>query len=552
MTPYPNKLNYMRYILLIVLVFVTAFSYSQEKKEDKYFKVIKNIDIFNNVFKEVYLKYVDDIDAEKLINTSISSMLNELDPFTVFYPEELIDDLQVQSTGMYGGIGVIMVKIDSTNISFFEVYENKPAYKAGIRVGDILKSVDGNEIKDLTYDEVSNIVRGEYGKPVVLKVFRPSEKKEMEFSVIRDDIKIENIVYFSEISDSIGYIKQTGFTAGASSELKNAIYTLKEKHGINKLILDLRDNPGGLLYQAVDICNLFIDKDKEIVTVKGRTELNKEVYKTSEDPIDKEIPLVILVNGGSASASEIVAGSLQDYDRALIVGEETYGKGLVQSSFDLNYNTKIKITTAKYYIPSGRCIQAHDYSLEDTGIKHTDSLKKEFKTKKGRTVYSGKGILPDVKDTLENDPEILAFLKGEFHMYKFFAKNIKKIDSLLIDNNNFELVYDFFIHYIKTNDIIFKKIMVLEVENLIKKYEKDSSNKNIIKTISEVINKDYNYTIKEIEKNKEKIKYALELNYIFLKKYRKGLIEYKLNKDKQVSKAIEILNNINVYNSYFK
>ena len=382
-------------VILAVLI-VVAFAF--RKPADKYFDIAKSIDIFATLFKEVNAYYVDEIDPQKLIRKGIDGMLQSLDPYTDYIPEDELESFRITTTGQYGGIGALIGVVNKKTV-VTHPYRNFPAFKSGIKVGDEIISVNGKIVQGRPTSEVSALLKGQPKSEVEVKVRRYGKKDDVTFKIKREKISINNVPYYNLVDPEIGYIKLDDFTPGATREVSEAVAQLKGK-GAKKIILDLRDNPGGLLHEAVNIVSLFVPKGLEVVSTKGKVaEWNKK-YNTLNSPIDTEIPMVVLTSGGSASAAEIVAGSLQDYDRAILIGEKTFGKGLVQTTRPLSYNSQLKVTTAKYYIPSGRCIQALDYAhRKDDGTveKFADSLKVEFKTKSGRKVYDGGGLDPDIE-----------------------------------------------------------------------------------------------------------------------------------------------------------
>jgi len=361
---------------------------------ETYFDIAKNLEMFTTLFREINAFYVDEVDPKSLIQTGIHGMLESLDPYTTFIPEEDMEAFSIQTTGQYAGIGALISTINNKNI-VTHPYENFPAHRAGIRVGDEIISVDGKSVRGKSTRETSLMLKGSPRSEVTLGINR--QGKEFTYKLTREQIKINNVTYSGMVDPQIGYIRLEEFTPGASKEVEAAMASLK-KQGATRLILDVRDNPGGLLYEAVNIVNLFVPKGKEVVATRGKMREWNKSYSTLNPPVDLEIPLVVLIDQGSASASEIVAGALQDYDRAVLVGQKTFGKGLVQTTRQLPYQAQLKVTTAKYYIPSGRCIQAVDYThrkLDGSVQRFADSVKSAFKTKNGRTVYDGGGLDPD-------------------------------------------------------------------------------------------------------------------------------------------------------------
>jgi carboxyl-terminal processing protease len=391
--------------LALSMVAIMGLSFWGFKTDQKNFEISKNLDIFYTLFRELNLFYVEDVKPEKLIKTGIDDMLESLDPYTTYIPEEDMDDFKFMTTGEYGGIGALISR-KGDKIVLAEPYEGYPAQKAGLKAGDIFLELDGKVINKSTVEEVSAMLKGPAKKVLKLKMLRPDSKKPFELELMREEIKIDPVTYSGMINSNTGYIRLSSFTDGCADRIKESFLELRDKKGATNMVIDLRSNPGGLLGEAVKMVNLFVKHGEEVVNTKGKVAQWDKTYRATEQPIDTLMPLVVLVNRGSASASEIVSGALQDLDRAVIIGKRTFGKGLVQTTRDLSYNTKLKVTTAKYYIPSGRCIQALDYSHRNKdGSVGTipDSLIHEFATKNGRKVFDGGGIVPDIKmeqDTL--------------------------------------------------------------------------------------------------------------------------------------------------------
>ncbi|GAB4019704.1 S41 family peptidase [Spirosoma sp. KCTC 42546] len=393
------------------------------KNDDRFFEIARNLDIYATLFKELNLYYVDEINPNRMVKTSIDAMLKALDPYTNFFAEDEIEDYMTMTTGRYNGIGALIGQRQGKSIVLM-VYEGTPAEKSGLQIGDEVIKIDGIDIKTRKESDPGKLLKGQNNTAVKLTVQRYGEKNPVELSVIRDVVKMTNVPYYGMISEDVGYIDLKDFTATASREVRTAFQELKGK-GMKKLILDVRENPGGLLNMAIDICNTFIPKDSEVVTTKGKvTEWNK-TYTALNPPLDLEMPIIVLTNNHSASAAEIVSGVIQDYDRGVLIGQRTYGKGLVQTTRELSFNTKLKITTAKYYIPSGRCIQAIDYSHRnpDGSVgKIPDSLKTAFKTKAGRVVYDGGGVLPDVVIEAQTPTPIALSLTNKGLIFDYAVK----------------------------------------------------------------------------------------------------------------------------------
>lgn len=398
------------------------------KTDDRFFEIARNLDIYATLFKELNLYYVDEVNPNRMVKTSIDAMLKALDPYTNFFAEDEIEDYMTMTTGRYNGIGALIGQRQGKSIVLM-VYEGTPAEKSGLQIGDEVIKVDGVDLKsrkdrDGGPLDPGKLLKGQNNTAVKLAVRRYGQKDPVELSVIRDVVKMTNVPYYGMVSDDVGYIDLKDFTATASREVRTAFQELKGK-GMKKLILDVRENPGGLLNMAIDISNVFIPKDSEVVTTKGKvTEWNK-TYTAMNPPLDLDMPIVVLTNSHSASAAEIVSGVIQDYDRGVLIGQRTYGKGLVQTTRELSFNTKLKITTAKYYIPSGRCIQAIDYSHRnpDGSVgKIPDSLKTAFKTKAGRVVYDGGGVLPDVVVDVQTPSPVALSLTNKGLIFDYAVK----------------------------------------------------------------------------------------------------------------------------------
>jgi carboxyl-terminal processing protease len=392
------KRNLKKLIFFSLVIFSIYSFFAYTKPGDRYFEIAKNLDIFASMFKEVNTYYVDEISPNVFMKRGIDGMLESLDPYTNYIPEDEIEDFRTMTTGQYGGIGAVIGKRNEKSIILMP-YEGFPAHKGGLMVGDEITAIDGIVVDKKNTGDISKLLKGQSNTSVTVTIKRYGVEKPFDVKLIREKIKIDNVPYSGMVTNDVGYMKLTDFTSNASKEVKKALKDLKEK-GAKHIIFDLRDNPGGLLSEAINISNIFIPKDKEIVSTKGKISEWNKIYNALDAATDTEISLVVLANNRSASASEIVSGVMQDYDRGVLIGQRTYGKGLVQATRPLSYNSQLKITTAKYYTPSGRCIQAIDYShRNDDGSVGTipDSLRKPFKTKNGRTVYDGAGITPDIE-----------------------------------------------------------------------------------------------------------------------------------------------------------
>jgi len=533
--------------ILITCAISFAFISTQETRD---FSIAKNLDIFFTLFRELNTFYVDDLNPDKLIKTGIDNMLKTLDPYTVYYPETETDEVAFMTTGKYGGIGSL-VRGGGEYVVVALVYKGFPADIAGIKTGDLLKKADGISLKGLSDDQVSEKLKGNPGTVINLTIERNG--LEMDFSVKREKIVIPTVPYYGMIDSKTGYIRFTNFTQNCSEEVRNAMVSLKT-HNPKQIILDLRSNPGGLLTEAVDIVNLFVGSGNEIVSTKGKVKQFDETFKTTKSAVDEKIPLAVIINRGSASAAEIVAGAIQDLDRGVIVGQRSYGKGLVQITRPLSYNSQVKLTTAKYYIPSGRCVQALDFSHpnEDGSVGIIpDSLVSEFKTRNGRIVKDGGGITPDV----EIAPATLSQVATELYLrnYIFDYANIyywshpalKTIDQFSLTDQD----YSDFIKYLTNRSFSYQTETEESLNKLITNAKKEKYYDQHEEIFSEM-QKELNHSMDDdLLTFKSEITGLLEdeiLNRYF---YEAGSIEWSLKTDIQVLKAVDILNRNQDYNS---
>jgi len=528
----------------VILIGLVSFSFTPPA--ERYFEIAKNLEIFASVFKEVNNLYVDEINPNKVIRVGIDAMLGSLDPYTNFISEDQVEDFRTQNTGQYGGIGAVTRTIGKRTVVTM-VYEEYPAFKNGLKIGDEVLKMDGIDLSRLTTEEANQLMRGQVGTPVKLTVKRLGKNEPLDIAFKREKIKISNVPYFGMIAPDMGYLQLTEFTVDAGKEVKNAVVGLKEK-GAKYIILDLRGNPGGLLHEAVNISNVFIPKGKKVVDTKGKVTDNNITYETLNNPIDLEIPVVVLINRGSASASEIVAGTLQDYDRAVVLGEKSYGKGLVQIPRQLSYNSQVKITTAKYYTPTGRCIQVLDYShrREDGSAGSIpDSIKKEFSTTRGRKVYDGGGVDPDVKIESVEPAMVTQVLFHEGLIFDFATKYYYS-HAAIPDAKAFSLTdqeYQEFVTWVKTRSVSYESAMESELNELITLAKRERSYDDLKPQLDLIKSRIADGRKNDLINFKDQIKPLLEEEIVSRYYFEKGMVEARFKNDNEVKKAMDILRN---------
>jgi carboxyl-terminal processing protease len=545
-----RKLKIWIVVFLLSTGGIISFSFS-----DDYFEISRNLDIFATLFRELNMYYVDETKPGDLMKKGIDAMLESLDPYTNYIPESDIEDYRFMTTGQYGGIGALIGQKEDF-VVVTDPYEGFPAQKADIRAGDIIMEIDGKSIKGKKYDEISKILKGQPKTFVKLEIKREGEKGLLEKSVMRDEIKINNVPYHGMLDNGIGYIKLTGFTDNAAQEVKEALLDLKSKEQLKGLILDLRGNPGGLLNEAVNIVNLFVNKGVDVVSTKGKVKEWDKLYKAINSPVDADVPLAVLVNSGSASASEIVSGSIQDLDRGLIIGQRTFGKGLVQTTRPLSYNSQLKVTTAKYYIPSGRCIQALDYShRNDDGSvgKIPDSLISEFKTKSGRIVYDGGGIMPDNVTEQQMLSSIAQSLISKFLIFDYATFYRIKHDSIA-SARSFRLTdaeYNEFVKWLSGKEYDYTTKSEKALEDLKSNAEKEKYFNAVSGEYDALKKKMMHDKNSDLIKNKEEIKELLQDEIVSRYYYQNGRIESSFDFDPDIKKGIEALSDKNVYSQIF-
>ena len=538
-------------ILFFVLLFFPIMSFSQEKQNN--FEISKSIDIYNNVLKYLNMNYVDEINPAELNETAIHAMLRQLDPYTVFIPESEIEDVKLLTMGEYGGIGSIINYYDN-NVHISEPYENFPAHKAGLLPGDAIIEVNGVNTENKTVSEVSELLKGQPGSKLTLKLKRDGEKDVIVKTLTREKIKIDNIPYYAVLEGDVAYIILNQFTRDAAKELKEAFLEMKSQHELKGLIIDLRGNGGGLLNEAVDIVNLFVPKNKLVVYTKGKTPEQNRNYYTKHEAEDIEIPLVILVNESSASASEIVSGSIQDFDRGVIVGQRTFGKGLVQNILPMSYNTQMKVTVSKYYIPSKRCIQEIDYSkkAKNDTVSKNDTLGPQFKTANGRIVYEGHGIQPDVKVEPEMLSTITAHLYAQNMIFRY-ANKFYREHKTIASPEEFEItdeIYDDFVKFVEAQEFEYTSESEKDFEVLVKTAKLEGYYDNIKEQLDILENELKSHKDNDLINNKKEISEVLKSELVSRYYFQKGRIISTLKNDVELNRAIEILHNSNGQNEY--
>ncbi|HZK94278.1 MAG TPA: S41 family peptidase [Prolixibacteraceae bacterium] len=540
-----NKI--LKAALAVSFVVIIGLSFWGFKSDQKNFEISKNLDIFYSLVRELNLFYVDEVKPDKLIKKGIDDMLETLDPYTVYIPESEMDDFKFMTTGEYAGIGAMISK-RGNQIIVAEPYEGFPAQVSGLRAGDIFIEVDGKPVDKMVVSDVSEILKGPAKKVIKVKMQRPGEKKPFTLDIVREDIQIDPVTYYGMIDAKTGYVRLSSFTDGCAESVRDAIVDLRDKKGAKSLVLDLRSNPGGLLGEAVKITNLFVNHGQEIVSTKGKVSQWDKTYRATEQPVDSVMPLIVLVNSGSASASEIVAGALQDLDRAVIMGNRTFGKGLVQTTRDLSYNTKLKVTTAKYYIPSGRCIQALDYTHRnaDGSVGNIpDSLITVFKTKNGRLVKDGGGINPDIRN-VQDTLSALSFKLVQDYMIFDFATEYASKHKTIAPPDKFDIdddIYKEFHKYLTEKKFTYESRSEQTLKVLIETARKEryfDGTKNEFTALEKGLTLDLN---QDLDKNSEEIRDLLKDEIVSRYYYQKGAIIAALGSDKEIKSVLSLFNN---------
>ena len=553
------KISMKKVLISLLMVLLAAPAFAQIDR-DHDFKTAKNMDIFNSIYKNLDLMYVDTLDAEEVVGNGIKAMLGSLDPYTTYYPEEKVNELKNMLTGKYAGVGaVVRYNFQLQRVCISEPYENMPAAEVGLKKGDIILSIDNEDMtnKDVAY--VSDHLRGDPGTSFIIKVKRPSTGKTLKMKITRRTIQMPFLPYYGMLEGGFGYINFNSFTDNCAKDVRRAFIDLK-KQGAKGLVFDLRNNGGGSVSEAVSIINMFLPKGKTVLKMQGKLQRSNKEYKTSVEPVDSVMPMVVLVNGNSASASEIMSGSLQDYDRAIILGTRTYGKGLVQTTMDLPYNGQMKLTTAKYYIPSGRCVQALNYKHSKGGyVEHVpDSLTKVFYTANGREVRDGGGVKPDVEVKPDSLPNIAFYLAGARDsnevMLNYEVDYIAKHPTIA-PAKDFALTdadYDEFMARVLKADFKYDR----ETEKYLKDLEKLAKFEGYYddaKPEFEALKKKLSHNVaKDLDYNKEYIKQLLENEIVAAYYFQAGAIQNSLRYDKQIKEAVKLLNSPEEYSKILR
>lgn len=535
----------------VAVLGIAGLMFSFYPKNDKLFELAKNLDIFASLVRELDTYYVDEIDPNELVTVGINAMLAELDPYTEYIPEEESDDFRVMTTGEYGGVGALIGNRLGKNMIMMP-YKGFPAQVSGLKVADELLQVDTVKVINKNTSEISKLLKGPANTEVNVVVKRGMDTLSVKLT--RKKIVISNVPYYGMVEGETGYIKLSDFTTNAAQDVALALQDLKAQ-GAKKLILDVRDNPGGILMEAVNVVNIFIPKNKEVVKTIGKLDKVLSEYKTKSSPIDKEIPLVVMINERSASASEIVAGALQDYDRAVLVGRTSFGKGLVQSTIPLSYNSQVKLTTAKYYIPSGRCIQAIDYSIKDedgNGSYVPDSLRQEFQTKNGRTVYDGAGIEPDIVLDSRSFAPITYSLVTRSLVFRFVNEFALKNEAIA-SPRAFEVseeLYASFVEWLQDKEYDYITRVEKTIEDLEKYAEKEKYFEDIKEDLEKLKNSVSHSKEQDLVTFKDEIKEALKDEIVSRYYYQRGVIEASLDQDPEIESAMDIFANSENYAAY--
>ncbi len=536
----------IKYTALLILVFLTSFAFINTPKSSKAFEITKNLEIFTEVYKNLNKLYVDDLNPATTMNLGLKAIMKSLDPYTRFYSESEIENYRFESQGKYDGIGARIQKIDDA-ITIIEPYEGGPAVMAGLRAGDQIMEVDGINVAGKSNEEVKDILLGTGGSEIVLGIKRFGSEEIQQITVQKGEVNIKNVPYHGMVRDGYGYIGLTTFTQNAGNNVRGALLEMMNKNeDLKGVILDLRGNGGGLLSEAINVSNVFLPKGKLIATTKGKEPEEDKSYRTRMAAVDEELPVVVLINGTSASASEIVSGAIQDYDRGVLLGERTYGKGLVQVTRRLPYNNQMKLTISKYYIPSGRCIQSVEYDEEGEPVMIADSLRSVFKTANGREVLDGGGVKPDVELSGTINPQILQELEKN-HMIFNYANNYYLTHDTIDPAHEFDFTdYEDWKNYLKDNHFDFHSEQQIALDNFEKTLDNDHDFKKEVQKIRKELVEEKN---KALDAHKQIINTRLGMEIASRYYLQKGKILYSLQHDPQIDEAIQIMKNKDLYQS---
>lgn len=533
--------------LVLVAILMLGWSASPPLQSSKYFELMKNIEIFTNLYKELNTYYVDELDPSKMMRIGLDAMVSALDPYTNYISETDIESYRLANEGKANGIGANNRKIGEY-ITLVEIYKDLSADKAGLKVGDIILAIDGQEVRGKNKDQVDNILRGYPGTKVNLKIQRPGSGQPFEVAVTRTEIESPNVPFSGMLKNDIGYINLTTFTQRAGANVGNALKNLQaENPNLKGVVLDLRDNGGGLLNEAINVCNIFIPNNQLVVTTKGKVKDWDRTFNTRNEPIDQSIPLAVIINKYSASASEIVSGVIQDYDRGVLIGQSSYGKGLVQNTRDIGYNAKVKLTTAKYYVPSGRCIQSVAYNNGEP-VKLPDSLRAPFKTSNGRLVLDGGGVDPDIEITHPSDLPLIKYLIEGHLIFEYVNSFTSKNPTLpSVDDFSFQ-DYNDFLSFLDKKNFKYQSTS----KKLLEQLSNATTEEGIQGTeeLQSLENKLLQHQKDELQKLQPYIVPIIEKEIASRYYYQDGRIRMGLKNDGEISKAIEVLSNPELYQSY--
>ena len=537
--------------IIIPIILFSFLAFKTVEQDDRYFQIVKSLDVFTTLFKEVNAYYVEEINPTELMKIGIDAMLSSLDPYTDYIPEDDIEDYRTMTTGEYGGIGAVIEKKGGFNTVVMP-YKNAPAARSGLLIGDQILKINNISLSGKKAYEISNLLKSQINAQITLEIKRMNRPEVFEISLATEKIVIKNVPYAGLVKAGVGYIKLTDFTTNAGKEVGEALKELTHQ-GVSKLILDLRGNPGGLLDEAINVSNIFIPKGAEIVSTKGKLEEWTKVYNTKNQSIDAKIPLVVLIDERSASAAEIVAGVVQDYDRGVLVGRKTYGKGLVQQTRPLAYNAQLKVTTAKYYIPSGRCIQAIDYSTKGTA-KIADSLKSTFRTKSGRAVLDGGGVDPDILIDPSKFALVSYRLKQKNLIFNYATKYYFDHDTLASarDFELSELEFQQFLAWLENQSFDYQTPLEIKLEQVLDLAKAGARSEQVHQSIIELNALLQSEKKKDLIHYESEIKQLLEQDIVSRYFFQEGIIEASFDTDLDILKAVEILEDSEAYDGILK